>query len=48
MDNGLKGYMAGRAVMGNVVGDMRRSREEYQRRSAHQMKDEALWSTWMV
>lgn len=42
MDNGLKGYMAGRAVMGNVVGDMRRSREDYQRRSAHQMKDEVL------
>jgi hypothetical protein len=32
MENGLKGYMAGRAVMGNVVGEMRRSREDYQRR----------------
>ena len=42
MENGLKGYMAGRAVMGNVVGEMRRSRKDYQRRSAHQMKDEAL------
>jgi hypothetical protein len=45
MDNGLKGYMAGRAVMGNVVGEMRRSREDYQRRSAHQMKEEILSKT---
>lgn len=42
MDDGLKGYIAGRAVMGNVVGEMRRSREDYQRRAAHQMKEEAL------
>ena len=42
MDNGVKGYLAGNAVMGTVVGDMRRKRLEYVRRSAHQMKEETL------
>ena len=42
MDNGLKGYIAGNAVMGTVVGDMRRKRLDYVRRSAHQMKEETL------
>lgn len=31
--------------MGNVVGEMRRSRENYQRRSAHQTKEETLTKT---
>lgn len=42
MDNGMKGYIAGNAVMGTVVGDMRRKRLDYERRSAHQMKEETL------
>ncbi len=42
MDNGVKGYLAGNAVMGTVVGDMRRKRLDYVRRSAHQMKEETL------
>ncbi|MBR3711466.1 MAG: hypothetical protein IKM99_11000 [Bacteroidales bacterium] len=42
MDDGLKGYLAGRAVMGSVVTDMRRTRLDYLRRSAHQMKEEVL------
>lgn len=42
MNNGLKGYIAGNAVMGTVVGDMRRKRLDYVRRSAHQMKEETL------
>lgn len=45
MDSGAKGYIAGKAVMGNIVGDMRRTRLDYQRRSAHQMKEEVLSST---
>ena len=42
MDNTTKTYLTGNAVLGNVVGDMRRTREDYQRRSAHQTKDETL------
>lgn len=42
MDNGVKGYIAGNAVMGTVVGNMRRKRLDYARRSAHQMKEEKL------
>ena len=42
MDDGLKGYLAGRAAMGSVVTDMRRTRLDYLRRSAHQMKEEVL------
>ena len=42
MDDGLKGYLAGRAAMGSVVSDMRRTRLDYLRRSAHQMKEEVL------
>lgn len=42
MDDGVKGYLAGNAVMGTVVGDIRRKRLDYERRSAHQMKEETL------
>lgn len=42
MNNSTKTYLAGNALLGNVVGDMRRTREDYQRRSAHQTKDETL------
>ena len=42
MDDGLKGYLAGRAVMGSVVTDMRKTRLDYLRRSAHQMKEDVL------
>ena len=42
MDNSTKTYLAGNAILGNMVGDMRRVREDYQRRSAHQQKDETL------
>ncbi|MBR5911747.1 MAG: hypothetical protein IKZ55_07155 [Bacteroidales bacterium] len=42
MNDGLKGYFVGNAVMGSVVSDMRRTRLDYQRRSAHQMKEEVL------
>ena len=42
MDNRLKGYIAGNAIMGTVVGDMRRKRLDYERRSVHQMKEETL------
>ncbi len=42
MDNGLKGYIAGNVVMGTMIGDMRRTRLDYERRSAHQVKEETL------
>lgn len=42
MDDGMKGYLAGNVVVGNVVNDMRRKREDYQRRTIHQTKEEAL------
>lgn len=44
MDDGVKNYLVGNAVMGNVASEMRRSREDYQLRSAHQKKDEELSS----
>lgn len=42
MNFNSKTYLAGNAILGNVVGDMRRAREDYQRRSSHQTKDETL------
>lgn len=42
MDDGMKNYLIGNAVMGNAAHEMRRTREDYQRRSAHQRKDEEL------
>ena len=42
MDNSTKTVLAENAILGNVVGDMRRAREDYQRKSAHQQKDETL------
>jgi hypothetical protein len=45
MDDGVKGYIAGNMVMGTVVGDMRRKRLDYERRTAHQMKEESLNTT---
>ena len=33
MDDGLKNYLIGNAVMGNAAHEMRRTREDYQRRS---------------
>lgn len=45
MDDGLKNYLIGNAVMGNAANEMRRTREDYLRRSAHQRKDEELSTT---
>ena len=45
MDDGWKGYLAGSAAMGSMVSNMRKARLDYQRRSAHQMKEEVLSET---
>lgn len=42
MDNGLKGYIIGNAVVGNAANDLRRLREDYARRTIHQTKEETL------
>lgn len=42
MDDELKGYIAGQSIAGGVVGEMRRQRLDYERRSTHETKANVL------